>query len=363
MNLGVVIAFISFITLASLLLILVRGLFIMYKSQYIKKGVKTLKVSKLQFESQEIITFRLRRFFYLPLPTFLSGQYVTLLLPISKNKTIKRAYSIASWHKKPFYYELGIKKEELGIGTSWIFENLKNNSKLNVKLPQGHFYKDNFSNSSTVYIAGGIGITPLRSMLQASIKANGIAHQSYLLYACRYEEQLTYHQEFVALSNQFPNLKYIPILSQPNENWLGEKGRITIDLLKNNIVEFNKSEFYLCASKSLIETITDQLELFEIPTENIHFELFGNTPSQAITTTHTINYGNQSVVFDNYPTLYHAIEDLQIPIDGECRAGTCGNCKIKVKSGKVSYLINSTIPLENDEILPCCAIPIEDIYI
>jgi ferredoxin-NADP reductase len=363
MNLGVLIAYISAISLASLLIVLVRGLGISYRIKYHRKGIKTLKIQRLQLASKEIITFRLRRSFYLPLPSFIAGQYITLLLPVSKNKTIKRAYSIASWHKTPLYYELGIKKEDQGVGTSWLFENLKKGGKLDVKLPQGHFYKKDFSNNSTVYIAGGIGITPLRSMLLSGIKTNAVANKTYLFYACRYEEQLTYHQEFVTISRQFPNFEYFPIVSQPNKNWPNAKGRITIDFLKNNIANFAESEFYLCASKSLIETVTSQLEGFKIPKENIHFELFGNTPSAAITSTHRISYKQQTIVFDGYSTLYQALEDLQFPLGGECKAGSCGNCKLKIKSGNVCYLVTNSIALEQDEILPCCAIPTEDICI
>lgn len=74
-----------------------------------------------------------------------------------------------------------------------------------------------------------------------------------------------------------------------------------------------------------------------------------------------ININQSEIIFDNVPTISHAIEDSNYPIHEDCRMGTCGSCKMNIISGKVKYLISPEIKLKENEILPCCCIPEKDI--
>lgn len=60
-------------------------------------------------------------------------------------------------------------------------------------------------------------------------------------------------------------------------------------------------------------------------------------------------------------TLLEALEQKRVKIFSECRSGYCGQCKTKVKTGKVSYIREPLVTLETDECLPCCCIPDGDI--
>jgi ferredoxin len=76
-----------------------------------------------------------------------------------------------------------------------------------------------------------------------------------------------------------------------------------------------------------------------------------------------VTYHNQSFDFDNQATLFQAIEDAALPINGDCRSGSCGMCKCKLMKGKVSYLIKPQLSLSEKEILPCCCIPETDLVL
>ena len=64
---------------------------------------------------------------------------------------------------------------------------------------------------------------------------------------------------------------------------------------------------------------------------------------------------------EQHISLLEALELKKVKIFSECRSGFCGQCKTKVKSGKVSYFHEPLVTLEQDECLPCCCIPEEDI--
>lgn len=366
MNIGLLIAVTAVAFLLFILYFLSKGIVEQVRLTKYNRRLNNklqLMVSNLDRPSSDIITFRLKRNFSLPLRKHYPGQYLTLELPVEPGKAaIRRAYSIANWNRMPFYYEVGIKREENGKGTTWLFDNISNGLKLSVKFPQGHFYLGDQHQSSIVLIAGGIGITPLRAMIQSVMKQRGInASKVYLFYACRFEEQLTYHSEFLHYRNNFPGFYYIPILSRPNENWQGETGRINADLLLSKIENPLDSDFFLCAGNALMEAITEQLQRSGIKENRIHFESFGVSVAVSSGNKYSIKFDDRELEFEGAPTLFHALEDSEYPLTGDCRTGTCGSCKIRIKSGQVKYLIKPEVELLQGEILPCCCVPTEDL--
>lgn len=76
-----------------------------------------------------------------------------------------------------------------------------------------------------------------------------------------------------------------------------------------------------------------------------------------------VKFNDQEVVFDKSMTLFQALENSGMPISGDCRAGSCGLCKLHLKKGKVKYLIKQEAKLKEGEILPCCCIPKSDLIL
>ncbi|WP_420833137.1 class I ribonucleotide reductase maintenance protein YfaE [Shewanella gaetbuli] len=72
--------------------------------------------------------------------------------------------------------------------------------------------------------------------------------------------------------------------------------------------------------------------------------------------------GQPSILFDGkQANLLEALEYKKVKVFSECRNGFCGACKTKIISGKVSYLTEPLVELEQDECLPCCCIPQTDV--
>jgi predicted ferric reductase len=126
-----------------------------------------------------------------------------------------------------------------------------------------------------IYIAGGIGITPLMSNLRYmhAIKAE---HRILLLYANRTEADIIFQEELACLEVQpRPELTVVHILSRPGESWEGEKGHLDRDTIKRLAGERLKtSMLFLCCPYPMLKQIRRILSYLGVPEEHISFEYF-----------------------------------------------------------------------------------------
>ncbi|MDZ7878354.1 MAG: FAD-binding oxidoreductase [Saprospiraceae bacterium] len=222
----------------------------------------------------------------MPLPNFKAGQYLSLSIPLS-NRRIKRAYSLAAWKKTPFYYELGIKKEDTGVGSSWLWENMQTGKSLLASLPTGHFTCNTAANR-LVFIAGGIGITPLRAMLHHFLdqqkRGQNKDSKIFLFYSNSYQEDVIFHQEFIKIAQKTPDFTYIPIVTRATaaDNWQGETQRISVATLRHYVGNFDNTAFYMCANNDLMHKLENALLTEGVEKTKIHYESFGISAVSAV---------------------------------------------------------------------------------
>ena len=131
---------------------------------------------------------------------FKAGQFVTLDLPIHEQKNKRwRSYSIASWPDGSNVYELLIVLLEGGLGTTYLFNEVKEGSQLIFRGPQGVFTLPEIIDRDIFFICTGTGIAPFRSMINY-MKLHSVPHQNlYLIYGCRTQKDLLYFDEMKCL--------------------------------------------------------------------------------------------------------------------------------------------------------------------
>ncbi|WP_219952765.1 class I ribonucleotide reductase maintenance protein YfaE [Dickeya zeae] len=71
--------------------------------------------------------------------------------------------------------------------------------------------------------------------------------------------------------------------------------------------------------------------------------------------------GAQLLCSDEHATLLEALESQRVPVEYQCRSGYCGSCRLRLIKGKVAYRETPLACLQQDEILPCCCMPVDDI--
>lgn len=292
------------------------------------------------------------------LPAFAAGQHVLLKAPAGPGgRPAQRAYSLAAWTARPRRYELGIKREAQGQVSGWVWQQLAVGSRVEVSPPRGDFVLDAAGTGELVLIGGGIGITPMRAMAHAALAST--TRSVILFHAARHAEELLYREEFRALAAADARLAYRPVVSRPTADWSGERGRLDAARVLAPLAAPPSATFYLCAGTAMMDELAAGLIAAGIASAHIRREAFGvaagaGSSGERIVVAAT--GGRREFLTAGEPTLLAALEAHDLAPPSECRAGTCGECRMRVVDGEVRWLAKPETALADGEILPCvCA--------
>lgn len=128
-----------------------------------------------------------------------------------------------------------------------------------------------------LFIAGGIGITPLMSMLRHMRNERRADLSVTLLYANKSKEGIVFESELAEIADgDCPGLKVVHVLSEPGDGWGGETGHIDLELILRHFGpdDFAGGGVYLCAPPKMIAEISEGLAGIGIPKNRIHHEAF-----------------------------------------------------------------------------------------
>ena len=211
---------------------------------------------------------------------FKPGQFVTLDLPIHEkiNKRI-RSYSIASWPDGTNVFELLIVLLESGLGTPYLFNEIREGSEVIFRGPQGVFTLPDVIDKDLYFISTGTGIAPFRSMVH-HVRLHNIPHKNiYLIFGTRTKSDLVYFDEMKRLEQEVEQFHYIPTLSR--ENWDGCCGYVHAiyeNLVHEKMIvtgELPPAGFYLCGWKNMIDEAKKRIQDLGYDRKSIHQELYG----------------------------------------------------------------------------------------
>lgn len=126
-----------------------------------------------------------------------------------------------------------------------------------------------------VFLAGGIGITPLMSMLR-HMRDRRDTRSVLLLYANKKEQRIVFRDELCEIEKgKFPRLKVIHVLSDPEEGWTGETGRVNPEKIQRFCgKDLSGKIFYVCGPPGMIKTVIAGLENLGVPDRRIRLEIF-----------------------------------------------------------------------------------------
>ena len=158
---------------------------------------------------------------------------------------------------------------------------------------QGNFgrfsYTLNRDESELVFIAGGIGITPLMSMLR-HMRDTGDRRPVTLIYGNKTEADIVFRSELDDMqSTQKPTLRVEHVLSAPDEPWPGENGHVDGKLLNRLLGgDLMKTGFYVCGPAAMTGQVVTALQHQQVPHRNLHTESFSLTEDTAPTSARSI---------------------------------------------------------------------------
>ncbi len=205
---------------------------------------------------------------------FKAGQYAhfTILDPLTKDKKgHSRPLSIASSPDNKDTVMVAAR-----AGSSVFIDNLLKQpigSEIYVSKPSGSMYlKDN--TSDLVFIAGGIGITPVRSIIEKAIKDNS-SQKIYLFYSNKTESQTAFLNEFRQWAEQNKNFILIPLISDPgNVKGDFELGNVDENILRKYLTDLDNKIFYVTGPPVMVDSISKLLSELGVSEEKIIMEKF-----------------------------------------------------------------------------------------
>jgi ferredoxin-NADP reductase len=208
---------------------------------------------------------------------FTPGQFVTLDLPIHEQRNKRwRSYSIASWPNGTNVFELVIVLLDGGLGTNYLFNEIKEGSEITLRGPQGVFVLPAAINKHLFFVCTGTGIAPFRSMAHHIINHN-IPHQHiHLIFGSRTLPDALYMEEMKALQQKHDNFFYHPTFSRETAAegvHIGYVHQVYEKICADNL--HPPANFYLCGWKNMIDEARERIVKLGYDKKDIHFELYG----------------------------------------------------------------------------------------
>jgi predicted ferric reductase len=230
-------------------------------------GGRSMRVEEVRAESPEVTTIRLRPEDGYPF-SHRAGQFWFLNLRRPGRGSEEHPFTIASSPEQPDTPASSIKHS--GNFTDTIALT-RPGDRARIQGPYGHFTLDHHPGTAWLFIAGGIGITPLMSMMR-HLRDTGDDRPLILLWANRQEQGIIFKEELDKLPD---NMRVAHILSDAEEEWQGARGFVTADWIKKESGELlQDAQVFVCGPPPMMKSVRAALRSLGVPGDRIHDERF-----------------------------------------------------------------------------------------
>lgn len=201
-------------------------------------------------------------------PKYCAGQFITVYFDDTGNAEGK-AYTISS---EPRETTINVTVKDIGQFSHKLC-TLNIGDILEASLPYGYFYSE-VENTTLIMIAGGIGVTPFRSIIMDSIK-NNTSRKLILFYSNKTADDIVFKNEFEEIQKIYPNIVVKNYTTKQDiDEGVMKKGRINVSDILEETKEIKDKEFLLCGSISFVRDFWKGLKEVGIPEETIYTEAF-----------------------------------------------------------------------------------------
>jgi len=243
------------------------------------KGYKKFIITNKIKESSLITSFYFEPADGKSIPIFDSGQYISIMLELPEGGVVFRNYSL-SCSPNGKYYRISVKREENGLVSNYLHDTLGQGDKIQVNPPYGRLCL-NETDKPAVLISGGVGITPMMSIL-LNVVEQQLARQIYFIHGTRNRNTHAFKDDVVALTADHDNVNHHFFYSRNSVKSADtEPGRITMNSVKEIASHQRDAEFYLCGPAQMMKDLYRELINWGVASNNIVYEYFG--PKRDIT--------------------------------------------------------------------------------
>jgi hypothetical protein len=341
-------------------------------------GFRKFYIHRRVDEADGIASFYLRPYDGKPVPRYLPGQHLTFRLQIpGRPQPVIRCYSLSEAPVYQNQYRITIKRQGGGAGTPdgiascYFHDALEPGRIVDVKAPSGNFYLDLTDQRPVVLIAGGVGITPVLSMLN-TVCITRSNRETWLFYSVRNRNEHAMADHLRRLVREHRNVKVVNCYTRPTKDCVKGRdyhyrGRINRRLLEGLLPSKN-CQFYFCGPTEMQQTVAKELASWGVAKRDFRYESFGGRKKPkaapaAVPAAETIEvvFARSGKVGKWLPgsdmSLLDVAEAAGVPMDCGCRAGQCGTCMTPIKEGSVEYATEPVATPTPGACLTCVATP------
>lgn len=208
--------------------------------------------------------------------TFQAGQSIDLTLinaPETDTEGTTRAFSIAA---SPEEETLAIATRLRDTAFKRVLKDMPLGTEVSIEGPFGSFFLHEKVTRPAVFLAGGIGITPFRSMI-LDAHTRGLAHALTLFYSNRRPEDAAFLAELQRLEATYPAFTLVATMTESeksSEEWQGERGYIDAAMLQRHIPLGTEPIYYLAGPPMMVTALRGVLTASGVSSDDIRFEQF-----------------------------------------------------------------------------------------
>lgn len=331
------------------------------------EGLRAFRVQHRQYEDahQSQCSFHLAPVDPAELPPYLPGQYLTLSLTLpdtrvgaaGEPRTVTRCYSLSDAPGRAVY-RLTVKRVGAPPGTegvppgaasNFLHDHVAVGDVVQCRAPAGQFVLDPDPSVPVVLAAGGVGITPLMSMLVWSLEHHP-QRPVHLYYGLHHPGDHVFRDTLQALATAHPSFHLHVVYgveppAQTPDAGQVHQGHVDVELLRRTLPA-GRHQFYVCGPLPMMNALLPALRGWGVAEADIHHEAFGPglavnaVPQPAPKESIRVEFSRsmRTLWWDGSANnLLDFAEQHDVQLDSGCRSGSCGSCAVKVMSGNVGY--------------------------
>ncbi|RJG03114.1 PDR/VanB family oxidoreductase [Noviherbaspirillum sedimenti] len=296
-----------------------------------------------RFEAEDVLSFVLAPVEPAALPPFEPGSHVEVHL----TDKLTRSYSLSNGNVDAGSYRLTVQKDPKSRGGStYMHDTLRTGTILQIGAPRNNF-ELNESAGLSVFIAGGIGITPFLPMM---VRLNSLGKKWRVHYCVRTRSRAAFVDEIKALAEVGQGEVVLNFDQEPGGTML-DLNRLVAELPQD-------AHVYCCGPSGMLgayKTATAGLQ-----TERVHYEAFANEVSVAAEGGFVVELKKtgREVQVKSGQTILKALLDIGVNVEYSCEEGVCGACETKVISGIPDHrdaILSSSEKAANKTMMICCS--------
>ena len=284
----------------------------------------SLRVERIQRETEHIKSFCLCAADGGLLPEFEAGAHIQVKVQLPDGSDAERHYSLLSDPNNREFYEIGVLAEPGGRGGSlYLHERIKEGDVIESRVPKNEFPMAGSANHS-VLIAGGIGITPILSMLH-SLATEGRSFEMH--YSAR-----TYSE--LALRDRIGKIAGDSVHFYASRDPHGQR----LDLGRILSTPRPGVHVYICGPRRMISAVREMAAALGWPSAQIHFESFGAEPSADDRPIRVhLAKSNMTLTVPAELSILDTLLDAGVDVPHDCKRGECTMCTTRVLNGEPDH--------------------------